>query len=80
VHILNVLVLESLGGSADHLYVFAFQHGKPTLTLKRSTAGGVVVKHNQKTVTLTVPVKTYPGPDGKFPSIPDAVYSVPLEY
>ena len=80
VHILNVLVFESLGGSANHLYVFTFHEGKPTVALKRSTAGGVVVKRDEKTVTLTVPVKTYPGPDGKFASVPDAVYKFPLEY
>jgi hypothetical protein len=80
VHILNVLVLESAGGSANHLYVFAFQHGKPTLALKRSTAGGVAVRQNEKAVSLAVPVKTYPGPDGKFPTVPDAVYNFPLEH
>jgi len=80
VHIVNVLVLESLRGSANHLYVFVFQHGKPTLALKRSTAGRVIVKRNEKTVNLAIPVKTFPGPDGKFLSVPDAVYRVPLEY
>jgi len=39
-----------------------------------------MVKQNEKTVTLTIPVKSYPRPDGKFPSVPDAVYSIPLEH
>jgi len=80
VHILNVLVLESLGGSANHAFVLTFHDGKPTVALNRSTARGVAVKQNEKTVTVTVPVKTYPSTDGKFPSVPDAVYTFSLEY
>jgi hypothetical protein len=79
VHILNVLVFESLGGSTNHALVFAFQNGKPTVALKRSTTGGVTVQRNEKSITVAVPVKTHPGPDGKFPSVPDAVYTFSLE-
>jgi hypothetical protein len=80
VHIVNVLVLESLGGSANHAFVFTFHQGKPSVALNRSTAGGMVVKQSENSVTVTVPVKTYPGPKGKFPNVPDASYSYPLEY
>jgi hypothetical protein len=80
VHIVNVLVLESLGGSANHAFVLTFHDGKPTVALNRSTAGGLAVKQREKTVTVTVPVKTYPGRDGKFPSVPDAVYTFSVEY
>jgi hypothetical protein len=38
------------------------------------------VKQYESVVTVTVPVKTYPGPDGKFPSVPDAIYTFALEY
>lgn len=79
VHILNVLVFESLGGSTNHTFVFAFRDGKPTVALMRSTAGGVAVKPNEKTVTVTVPVKTYGGVE-KLPSVPDAVYTFSLQY
>jgi hypothetical protein len=75
VHIVNVLVFESLGGSANHVFVFTFLGGKPSLVLKRSTAGGIVVKSGDKAVALNVPVKTYPGANGKFPIVPDAIYS-----
>jgi hypothetical protein len=80
VHILNVLVLESLGGSTNHTFVFTFRDGKPDVALNRSTAGGISVKQNENVVTVTVPVKTYPGPDGKYPSVPDAVYTFAIEY
>ena len=80
VQIINVLAFESLGGSANHAFVFAFHDGKPSVALNRSTAGGIMVKQNHNSVTLTVPVKTYPGPNGRFPTVPDARYSFPLEY
>ena len=80
VHIVNVLVFESLGGSANHAFVFTFHEGKPSVVLNRSTAGGIVVKQGESSVTLTVPVKTYPRPNGKLPTVPDARYSYPVEY
>ncbi|MBL8292824.1 MAG: hypothetical protein JNN08_13355 [Bryobacterales bacterium] len=79
VHILNVLVIESLGGSTNHAFVLSFLNGKPTVALKRSTAGRVTVQRNEKSVTVAVPVKTYPGPNGKFPSVPDTFYTFSLE-
>lgn len=79
-HIFNVLVLETLGGSADHIFVFTFHNGKPSVALKRSTAGGIQVQRVGEAVVVTVPPKTYPGPDGQFPPTPDARYSFPIEY
>ena len=79
-HILNVLAFESVSGSANHVYVFAFHQGKPSLALNRSTAGGIVVKQTESAVTVKVPVKTYPDADGKSAAVPDASYSFPLEH
>ena len=80
VHSANVLVLESLGGSANQVLVFAFHEGKPSVALKRSTAGEVQVKLTQKDVIVTVPVKTYPDESGRFRAVPDAVYRFSREY
>jgi hypothetical protein len=80
VHRLNILILQSSGGSSDHVYVFTFRAGKPSLALKTATIRDIPVKHTGKAVILTVSPKTYPGPDGNFPSVPDKAYSFPLEY
>ena len=80
VHLLNVLVFESLGGSANHVFVFTFHNGRPSLVVKGSTAGGVQVRQLSDGVSVIVPQKTYPGPNGEFPSVPDKVYQFPLEH
>ena len=79
-HILNVLVFQSMGGSADHVFVFAFHKGKPSVALKDATEGHIQVKHNEKVVTVRFPPKTYPGKNGQFPSVPDKRFSFPIEY
>ncbi len=79
VHITNELVLESLGGSTDHAFVFTFHDGKPSLVLDRSTAGGIVVTRRGSAVSLKLPVKTYPGSNGKIPVVPDAGDSFRIE-
>ncbi len=66
----NVLVLQSPGGSADHIYVFAFQGGKPRLAWQTATKDLVQVTQSQKNVTVAVPSSTFPGPDGKIPKEP----------
>ena len=79
-HTFNILVLESFGGSANHVTVIMFHEGKPSVVLERSAGGFIQLKRMENAVVVTVPPKTYPGPDGKFLSVPDAVYSFPLEY
>ena len=78
-HTFNVLVLESLGGSTDHVAVITFHEGKPSLALDR-TGDNVQVKRTKDEVIVMVTPKTYPGPDGRFPSVPDSVYKFRLEY
>lgn len=80
VHMVNVLVFQSVGGSADHVFVFTFQGGKPSLALRDATSGNVRVIRAEKAVTITFPPKTYPGPDGKIPSVPDKSFSFAIEY
>jgi hypothetical protein len=79
-HIFNILVLESFGGTADHVLVITFHAGKPRIALRRSAGGPIQVKRLEKAVLVSVPPKTYPGPDGKFPSVPDDHYSFDIEY
>ncbi|HXN50263.1 MAG TPA: hypothetical protein VN893_26675 [Bryobacteraceae bacterium] len=74
VHSMNVLVLESIGGSANQVFVFTFHEGKPSVALQRSTAGDVQVQQTGKDVIVTVPVKTYPDASGTSRAVPDAVY------
>ncbi len=79
-HILDVLVLQSMGGASDHVYVFAFRAGKPSLALKTATKDLIQVQQEQKAVVVLVPPATYPGPNGKFPPPPPLKrYSFPLE-
>ncbi len=79
VHIPNVLVMESRGGSTNHVFVFTFKDGKPIVALSSSTNGGVRVKQTEQAVIVAVPQKMYPGTDGKFPSAPDEVYRFSIE-
>jgi hypothetical protein len=83
-HTLNVLVFQSPGGSADHVYVFAFHDGKPSLALKTATKDQVEVRQSVKaamSVMVIVRPSTLPGPDGNFASpLPPKQYSFPLEY
>jgi hypothetical protein len=79
-HTFNVLVLESPGGSANHVRVITFRDGKPSLELERSAGGPIQLQRQENSLTVKVPPKTYPGPDGKFHSVPDAAYTFALEY
>lgn len=66
-HIGNVLAFQALGGASDHVYVFAFQNGKPKLVLRMATKEilHVSVEQAQHSVTILVPPVTYPNPTGK---------------
>jgi hypothetical protein len=79
-HTRNVLVLESVGGTAEHVMVIAFQNGRPAVRLKRTAGGPIQVRRGEGAITVSVPPKTYPGADGKFPSVADVVYRFPLEF
>lgn len=74
-HIENVLVFQSLGGASDHVYVFAFRAGKPSLALRTATKDLIQIRQSKDAVVVIVPPTTYPGPDGKFPPTP-----TPKEY
>ena len=81
VHAFNVLVLQSMGGSSDHVYVLLFERGKPSLALKTVTKDLIQVVQTDRTITVTVPPPVYPGPDGKFPPTPEPkTYSFPIQY
>jgi hypothetical protein len=79
-HTFNILILESFGGTAYHVLVIAFHDGKPSIALRRSAGDHIRLKRDEKAVIISVPPKTYPGPDGKFPSVPDDVYTFEVEY
>jgi hypothetical protein len=81
VHSFNVLVLQSMGGASDHVYVLLFKGGKPSVALKTATKDLIQVEQSGKTITATVPPPTYPGPDGRFPPTPrPKMYSFPIQY
>jgi hypothetical protein len=74
-HVQNVLVFQSLGGASDHVYVFAFRAGKPSVALRTATKDLIQVRQSKDAVVVIVPPTTYPGPDGRFPPTP-----TPKEY
>jgi len=80
-HVRNVLVFQSGGGASDHVRVFAFRLGKPTLALKTATKDHIEVKPPGESVTIVVPPTTNPGPGGRFPPPPrPKLYRFPIEY
>jgi hypothetical protein len=80
-HVFSVLVFQSVGGASDHVYVFTFHQGKPSLALKTATKDLIQVRQADKSVTVIVPPITYPGKDGKFPSPPPPkIYTSPVDY
>lgn len=70
-HSENVLVFQSIGGASDHVYVFTFQSGKPSVALRTATKEVIQVRQSKTEVVVTVPPTTYPGPDGRFPAQPE---------
>ncbi|MCE5306926.1 MAG: hypothetical protein LLG20_04740 [Acidobacteriales bacterium] len=81
VHSFNVLVFQSMGGASDHVYVFTFRSGKPSVALKTATKDMIDVVQTGKSITVVVPPPIYPGPEGKFPpEPPPAKHSFPIEY
>jgi hypothetical protein len=74
-HKFNVLVLQTLGGASDHVFVFAFESGIPKLVLKTATKDEITVRGErsgkQETVVVEVPPTTYPNGAGEFPPTPE---------
>jgi hypothetical protein len=70
-HLSNVLAFQALGGSSDHVYVFAFEKGRPRLVLKMATKDiiSVSVDGGQRTATILIPPTTYPT-NGRWPPTP----------
>ena len=78
-HVENVLVLQSVGGASDHVYVFVFRAGKPVVALRTATKDLIQVRQSKDRVAVSVPPTTYPGPDGRFPPTPQPKeYTFPL--
>jgi hypothetical protein len=77
----TVLVFQSIGGASDHVYVFTFKSGKPSVSLRTATKDVIQVRQSKGEVVVSVPPTVYPGPDGKFP-IPPAPkeYSFPIDH
>jgi len=70
-HLSNILVFQSIGGASDHVYVFAFEKGRPRLVLQMATKDviSVSVNKDQRAVTVLIPPTTYPT-NGKWPPTP----------
>jgi hypothetical protein len=69
VHTSNILAFQSSGGSADHVYVFVFESGKPRLALQTGSKGQIQVRWVPgNRVEVSVPAISYPDITGKFPS------------
>lgn len=80
-HCAGVLVFQSTGGASDHVYVFAFKSGKPSVGLKTATKGLIQVKQTESAVIVLVPPTTYPGSDGQpRPQPPDRKYIFTIEH
>ncbi len=69
-HVENVLVFQSMGGASDHVYVFAFKGGKPSVALRTATKDLIQVRQSNDGVVVIVPPTAYPGPDGTFAPTP----------
>jgi hypothetical protein len=69
-HVGNVLVFQSIGGASDHVYVFAFRAGKPSVALRTATKDLVQVRQSKDGIVVSVLPTTYPGPDGTLPPTP----------
>ena len=79
-HAQTVLVFQSAGGASDHVYVFAFKAGKPSVALRTATKDVIQVIQSKDRVVVSVPPTTYPGPDGKFPPTPKPKeYQFPID-
>ena len=78
----NVLVLESPGGSASTVYVFAFQKGKPRTVETFITKGTVWVKTDEDGNNAIITMTQYSRvpANGRSARLQDHIISVPIEY
>jgi hypothetical protein len=51
----NTFIAEISGGSRNQVYTITYSAGKPTLALKRATAGRVLIRSNGHVVEVDVP-------------------------
>ena len=79
-HTFNILVLESVGGSANHVLVVGFRKGRAAVLLNRSAGGRVQVERTETALKIVVPPKTYPDNQGTFPETQRIPYTFDLEY
>src|SRR5437016_5030486 len=81
-HIRSVLVLESHSGSGNHVYVFAFEKGKPKLVLETGTKGQIEVRRSEgfkELVEVLVPRFTEADINGKRRPLPSEKHVFSLE-
>lgn len=69
-HKFNILVMQTLGGASDHVYVFTFESGIPKLALQSATKDEISVHSEGDFVVVEVPPVTYPNSKGVFPPTP----------
>jgi hypothetical protein len=79
-HMFNILVLESFGGSANHVLVVGFRKGKAAVLLDRPAGGRIQIERSEKALTVAVPPKTFPDDLGRFPNVQAQRYIFDLEY
>ncbi len=76
VHAGSVLVFQSTGGASDHVFVFVFRSGKPSLVPQTATKDLIQVNQSSASIRVLVPPPTYPGADGQFSQqVPPQKYS-----
>ena len=79
-HVFNVLAFQSVGGASDHVYVFVFHKGKPSLALQTSTKDLIQVEQSDKSIAVIVPPIIHPV-QGKWPPTPALKkYTFPVEF
>jgi hypothetical protein len=62
-HIQTILTFQSIGGASDHVYVFLFREGKPSVALRAATKDLIQIRQSNDGVVVSVPPTTYSGPD-----------------
>jgi hypothetical protein len=79
-HVETILVFQSISGASDHVYVFVFRAGKPSIALQTATKDLIQIRQSNDAVVVSVPPTTYPGPDGRSVATPaPKEYSFPLD-
>lgn len=70
----EILVLQVEAGSSSPTFIARFRKGNPILVSREDGVGGVSYseEHPETSdyVVISVPQKTFPGPNGEFPNVP----------